>query len=75
MASISVSIPDNLRNQISTIKTINWSAVAREAFEEKLKEINLLKSIVNKSKLSSKDAQELTKEIKEGIEKKHKLRK
>lgn len=63
MGTISVSVDDEMKTRISALEEINWSAVARKAFEEKLKEVDILKKIAGKSKLTEKDAAELAKKI------------
>ena len=70
MGTMSVSIPDDLREKISLFDEVNWSAVARKAFEDKVKEIEFLKKIAGKSKLSENDAAELGKKISESMAKK-----
>lgn len=67
MATLSVSVPDGLKERIGQLDEINWSAVARKAFEEKLKEVEFLKRIAAKSKLTEKDAQEISKKVHESM--------
>lgn len=59
MATVSVSIPDTLKSKMGAHDDINWSAVARKAFEARLDQAELLHQIANKSKLSAKDAKQL----------------
>lgn len=59
MSNISVSVSDGLREKMCEFDEVNWSAVARKAFETKVEEIRFLKNIVNKSKLTEKDAKEI----------------
>lgn len=70
MGTLSVSVPDDLREQMIKLDEINWSAVARKAFEEKIKQIELFKKIVSKSKLTEKDAEEISAKISESMAKK-----
>lgn len=63
MVSLSVSVPDDLRERMAKLNDINWSAVARHAFEERVKEIDILKAIASKSKLTEKDALEIGRKI------------
>lgn len=72
MGTLSVSVPDDLREQMIGLEEINWSAVARRAFEEKIKEVEFLKSIAKKSKLTNKDAEELAAKINQSMAKKFK---
>jgi hypothetical protein len=72
MGTLSVSVPDGLREQMIGLEEINWSAVARKAFEEKIKEVEFLKNIAKKSKLTDKDADEITAKINQSMAKKFK---
>jgi len=63
MGNISVSIPDNLKQKIISIEEVNWSAVARGAFEEKIRQIEFLRKINNRSKLTEKDAKVISDKI------------
>ncbi len=68
---MTLSLPDELKKRMDELDIINWSAVAREAFEEKIKEFTLLKQITSKSKMTEKDALELGRKIRTGIAKRH----
>jgi hypothetical protein len=57
MGTLSVSIPDDLRARMIQMEEVNWSAVARKAFEEKVKQIDFLTKIASKSKLTEEDAE------------------
>ena len=63
MGNISVSIPDGLKQKMGNLEEVNWSAVAREAFEEKIRQIEFLRKISGKSKLTEKDAKEISDKI------------
>lgn len=63
MATLSVSVPDGLRTRMAQLEEVNWSAVARKAFEDKVKEIEILKSIAAKSELSAKDCRDISRTI------------
>ena len=70
MTNLSVSISVELKNKMVDIEEVNWSAVARKAFEEKIKEIEVLKKIASKSKLTEKDVKEISGKINEGMARK-----
>ena len=53
---------------------INWSAVARKAFEEKVIQIDMLQKIANKSMLTQKDADEISDKINKSMSKKFRSR-
>lgn len=63
MVTISVSIPQELRVRMNKLDEVNWSAIARKAFEKKVEEIEFLKKLAKKSKLTAKDAKLLSNKI------------
>ena len=63
MVTLSVSVPENLKQKMIELDEVNWSAVARRAFEEKIKQISFLKRLAGKSKLTEKDALEISNKI------------
>ncbi len=70
MGTISVSVNNELKKKMLEIDEINWSAIARKAFEEKIGEVEFLKGLASKSRLTEKDAQALSDKINRGIAKK-----
>ena len=79
MATVSVSVPDQLKQRLDAREDVNWSAVARTAFENKLKadeEFAHFQKLVSKSKLTEKDVEEISASINRGMaERFRKLRK
>lgn len=71
MGSVTVSVPDDLKKKMEEHAVINWSAVARQAFEEQITKLELVNAIVSKSKANEKDVEELSKKIKHGIWQRH----
>ena len=55
MGTITLSVPDELKEKMSKTDWINWSSVAREAFVKRMKQLELLE------KLESEGEKELTK--------------
>ena len=72
MPTITLSVPEELKNEMDEFGEINWSAVAREAIRGKVVQLKLLKVIASKSKLSEKDALELGKKINKSLHDKFK---
>lgn len=64
MANMTLAIPDKLHKKMVQHKEIRWSNVAREAFEERIKELDLMDEILKNSKLAEKDAEEIGHKIK-----------
>ena len=71
MAHITLAITEDLKTIMNRHMEINWSEVARQAFKEKASQLELLDSIVSKSKLTEKDALEIGKKIKKSMWEKH----
>ncbi len=72
MATLSVSVPDDMKEKMEHMEEINWSAVARKAFEEKIEQVEFMVSIGNKSKMSKKDADKIINKISRGVSKRFK---
>lgn len=71
MASVSVSVPDDMKRKLEKFDTVNWSAVARNAFANQLSKLELMDKLTSKSTATDKDIEELSEKIKEGIAKRH----
>ena len=63
MGTVSVSVPDELKERMAKLDDTNWSSVARKAFEERVEQIEFLKKISEKSKLTPKDARKIADKI------------
>ena len=72
MPTITLSIPEDLKDDMDKSRFINWSEVAREAIREKVAELALFKSIVEKSRLSEKDASGIAGKISKSMHEKYK---
>jgi len=63
MVNITLSVPERLKREMDSFAEINWSAVAREAFREKIADLEFLKKFKEKSELSEREALRLGKEL------------
>jgi metal-responsive CopG/Arc/MetJ family transcriptional regulator len=72
MATITLSIPDDLMTEMDISKEINWSEVAREAIRIKINQLRMLRAITSRSQLSQGDALELGKQINESLHQRYK---
>ncbi|HLD39236.1 MAG TPA: hypothetical protein VJB05_02910 [archaeon] len=72
MATLSVSVSDDMKEKMERMEEINWSAVARKAFEEKIEQVEFMRNIGNKSKLSKKDVEEISNKINRSLSKRFK---
>ncbi len=71
MPTMTLSIPDDLYTVIKQHNEVKWSVIARNAMWEYARKIQLVDSILEKSKLTEKDAEDIGKLIKKSIRKQH----
>jgi hypothetical protein len=69
MVNITLSIPKELKRKMDLFIEINWSAVAREAFKEKISDLEFLKQFKQQSKITEEEALTLGKELNEKLAK------
>jgi len=69
MVNITLSVPLEIKQRMDTFAEINWSAVARQAFEEKMKDLEFIKEFKSKSKFTENDALRLGKEVSKALSK------
>jgi hypothetical protein len=67
MVNVTLSIPNELKQKMDTFAEINWSAVAREAFDEKIKDMEFIKEFKAKSKITEEDALKWGKEVSKAL--------
>lgn len=69
MVNVTLSIPNELKQKMDTLAEINWSAVAREAFDQKIRDMEFLKNFKAKSTLTEEDALRLGREVNKALSK------
>jgi len=67
MVNVTLAIPNELKQKMDSLAEINWSAVAREAFDEKIKDMEFIKKFRAKSTLTEADALRLGKEVSKSL--------
>jgi len=72
MPTITLSVPEELKDEMDKSRFINWSEVAREAIKERISQLAILNKITKKSKLTEKDALEIGRKIKKSMHEKYK---
>jgi hypothetical protein len=63
MVNITLSVPNELKSKMGSFTEINWSAVAREAFDEKVRDLELIRKFKAKSTMTEEDALKLGREL------------
>jgi hypothetical protein len=74
MPTLTLAIPDELKKEMDELPELNWSEIARKAITEKAAEYKLFKSIVEKSKLTERDASHIGYKVSDSIYKEYKKR-
>lgn len=72
MASLTLSIPIDLKKMMEHYPELNWSEVARKAIWEKIQILERMNKLLSKSELTEEDAVEYGRLLKKRIWKKHK---
>ncbi len=67
MVTLTLSVPQELKEEMDETPEINWSEVARAAIKEKIRQLKLFKALVANSKLTEEDALELGRKINKSL--------
>jgi hypothetical protein len=73
MTTMTLAVPNELKEKMETFPEINWSEVARQAFSYKIEDMEFLRKFKQKSKLTEEDALRLGKKVSKAVS--NKLRK
>ena len=71
MATLTLTVPEDLKKDLQEHKLIDWEEVAREALWERINQLRILNAIASKSKLTEEDAIKLGRKVRAGIHKRH----
>ena len=71
MTNLTLSVPDDLYQEMKKHPEIRWSEVARQALAKKLEDLRRLDALLRGSKLTERDVKEVANSVKEGVWKKH----
>ena len=71
MANLTLSIPDDLYEEMKKHPEIRWSEVARQAVGRKLEDLPRLDELLARSRLTEGDVAELGTQVKEAVWKRH----
>ncbi|MFC4986310.1 hypothetical protein [Saliphagus infecundisoli] len=59
MPTVTVNVDDELKERMESHPEINWSEVARNAFEEKVEDFELMNRLTADSELTDEDVDEI----------------
>lgn len=71
MPNLTLSIPEDLYEEMKRHPEIRWSEVARQALNRKLDDLRRLDALLRESRLTERDVAEVGREIKEKVWKRH----
>lgn len=74
MTTMTLAVPGELKHKMEEFSEINWSAVARKAFEQKIGDLEFLKEFKSESKLTKEDALRLGRKVNKALAKRYKLK-
>ena len=67
MSNITVSVPEELKRKMESFKIMNWSEVAREAFMQKIADLEFLREFKSKSEMTQEDALKLGRKVNKSL--------
>ncbi|HLD33752.1 MAG TPA: hypothetical protein VJB66_03425 [Candidatus Nanoarchaeia archaeon] len=67
MTTITLAVPHEMKKKMDLFAEINWSEVARQAFTQKIEDMEFLRKFKENSKLSESDALKLGKETSKAV--------
>lgn len=73
MVSITLSVPDELKQEMDSFHDINWSAVAREAIKKKVLLLEKFRQFTENSSLTEEDAVSLGRAVSATATKRHRF--
>ncbi len=67
MPTVNLAVPEELKHKMDKHAEINWSEVARQAFKQKLEDLEILDDFTGKSALTEQDAERLGRKVGEAL--------
>ena len=67
MTTLTLAVPDEMKKKMDSFPEMNWSEVARQAFMQKIEDMEFLRKFKEKSKLSESDAMRRGKEVSKAV--------
>lgn len=70
MVNMTLAIPDPLSKKMKKHADVRWTAVARQAIEKRVRDLELMDKLTKNSKLTQKDVEEISESINRSVAKK-----
>jgi hypothetical protein len=71
MATITLAVPDELKQRMVSFPEINWSEVARQSFMQKIADMEFLRKFKAKSTLTEEEALKLGEDLNKKLAKRY----
>lgn len=71
MVTMTLAVPEELKQRMEAFPEMNWSEVARQAFIQRLMDLEFLKKFKSKSTLTEEDALRLGAEVSRKLTKRY----
>ena len=72
MTTMTLAVPSELKHKMETFPEMNWSEVARQAFMQRIKDLEFLKKFKSDSTLTEEDALRLGRKLNKNLAKRYK---
>lgn len=72
MTTMTLAVPSELKHKMDTFPEMNWSEVARQAFIQRINDLEFLKKFKSDSTLTEQDALRLGRELNKNLAKRYK---
>lgn len=63
MVSLTLAVPEELKKKMDKFEQINWSAVARQAFIQQIRDMEFISKMQEKSTMTEEDAIKFGREL------------
>ncbi len=72
MTTMTLAVPSELKDKMEKFPEMNWSEVARQAFMQRINDLEFLKKFKSDSMLTEEDALRLGRELNKNLAKRYK---
>ena len=71
MVNMTLSVPDKLKQKMDKFPEMNWSEVARQAFQQQIQDMEIIRKFKEHSTLTEEDAIRLGREVNKALSKRY----
>lgn len=72
MTTMTLAVPSELKDKMEKFPELNWSEVARQAFIQRIRDLEFLKKFKSDSNLTEEDTLRLGRELNKNLAKRYK---